>query len=253
MPAFAFVLATSAAVGVRIASLNLCTDETLLMLARPDEIASVSYLSQLPAETALWRYARHFPANAGSLESALRTHPTVVLTMGGGGRATAMIAKRLGFKTVDLPFASTLAEVEAQWSAVAVALGDPARARQMRTKLDRLRAMAPRRSVDAVFLGSGGQSLGPGSLGAQWMSLAGLRQRPLKGGRVSLEDLATRPPSVLLQSRYRAGQTSRGLAWLDHPIVRRLASRTRVTDGRPWTCSGAPMLEEIQRLRSLIP
>ena len=44
MPASALLAAAS------IASLNLCTDEYLLLLARPHEIASVSFLSQYPQE-----------------------------------------------------------------------------------------------------------------------------------------------------------------------------------------------------------
>ena len=48
MPAFASLLAASAA--LRVASLNMCTDEYLLLLARPSEIASVSRLSRDPAD-----------------------------------------------------------------------------------------------------------------------------------------------------------------------------------------------------------
>ncbi len=47
MPDFALVSIASA---LKIASLNLCTDEYLLLLARPDEVASVTRLSQDPAE-----------------------------------------------------------------------------------------------------------------------------------------------------------------------------------------------------------
>ena len=50
-----------------VASLNLCTDEYLLLLAKPREIASVSFLSQDPQESPLWRLARGHHANRGSL------------------------------------------------------------------------------------------------------------------------------------------------------------------------------------------
>ena len=250
MLAFVSTFAISAAAGVRIASLNLCTDETLLMLARPSEIASLSYLSRLPSESPLWRTARRFPANNGSLENALGARPTVVLTMGGGGRATAMIAKRMGLKVVDLPFAATLADLEAQWIAVAKALGDPRRATPLLKQLQALKATQPARLTDAAYVSGGGQSLGSGSLGTQWMELAGLRQRRLPGDRLTLELLATAPPKLLLRSDYRLGQASHGVAWMRHPMVARLAPRTRTTDGRAWTCAGAPMLSEVRRLRA---
>jgi iron complex transport system substrate-binding protein len=104
---------------------------------------------------------------------------------------------------------------------------------------------------DAIFLSGGGTSLTAGSLGAQWMALAGLRQRALPNGRASLELLATRPPSVLLRSTYRRAQPSLGQRWLDHPLVRRSAARRAETDGRPWTCAGPLMVAEIERLRGL--
>jgi iron complex transport system substrate-binding protein len=252
MPAFASTFAISIAAVARVASLNLCTDETLLMLARPGEIASLSYLSQVPSESALWRTARRFPRNDGSLESALSTRPTVLLTMGGGGRATALIARRLGLKVVDLPFPSNLAEVEAQWTAVAAVLGDPSRAGRLRGQLQALQATVPARLTDAAYMSGGGQSLGTASLGAQWMRLAGLRQRSLAGDRLTLETLVNAPPKLLLRSTYRLGQASRGTTWMRHPLVTRLAPRTRATDGRAWTCAGAPMLAEVRRLRDTV-
>jgi iron complex transport system substrate-binding protein len=248
MPVFASLLAASAA--LRVASLNLCTDEYLLLLARPDEVASVSRLSHDPADSPLWRIGRRYPANRGSLESALPTRPTLLLIMGGGGRASGMIAARMGLKTLDLPFPATLAEVEANMVRVATALGDPARAASWQRRLTALRgARGP--TDDAIFLGSGGNSVDSGSLGAQWMRLAGLRQRALPGGRASLELLATRPPEVLLRSTYRQNEHSLGQAWLDHPLARPATSREIPTDGRRWTCTGPLMLAEIERLRSL--
>ena len=73
MPGFASLLAASA---VRVASLNMCTDEYLLLLAQPQQIASVSRLSRDPADSSLWRLGQRFPGNRGDLESALRTSPT---------------------------------------------------------------------------------------------------------------------------------------------------------------------------------
>src|SRR4051812_9008195 len=58
MRAFAFVSAISLALAApadaaprRAASLNLCTDELLLMLGEPGRIVSVTHLAQQPAET----------------------------------------------------------------------------------------------------------------------------------------------------------------------------------------------------------
>lgn len=244
MPAFALAFASA----VRVASLNLCTDEYVLALAGPGQIASLSYLAGEPGDSARWRDARRYARNRGTLESALPARPTLVLTMGGAGRATGMIAGRLGFRVVTLPYPQTIAEVRAQALQVASLVGQPNRARAAVQAIDRLRASPPA-TADAAFVGGGGNSLATGSLGAQWLALAGYRQRALPNARVSLETLATSPPKWLIRGDYRASEYSRQQAWFEHPLVRRLKAWTILTDGRAWTCGGLPMVAEVARLR----
>ena len=133
---------------------------------------------------------------------------------------------------------------------VAAALGNPARAEPWLRRLAALRRDAPRR---ASWTRSGSPAAGsasrPNSLGAQWLRLAGLRQRPLPGGRATLETLLTNPPKVLIKSDYRSDEMSGGERWLAHPIVRH-AGRAANRDGRTaWTCIGPLMIPEIERLR----
>jgi iron complex transport system substrate-binding protein len=233
-----------------VASLDLCADEYLLLLARPGEIASVSRVAQDRADSVLWQQARRYPANRQGLESVIATRPNLLLTMGGGGRATGIIAERLRIRTLKLDYPSSIGDVEANMVRVARALGNARRADSWRRRLGRIKTRSlPQR--DTIFLSGGGDSMSATSLGAQWMALAGFRQRPLTGGRASLETLATRPPAVLLRSTYRRAQPSLGQRWLDHPLARKTTARTIDTDGRPWTCSGPLMVPEIARLRAL--
>ena len=250
MPASAFLLGASAA--VRVASLTLCTDEYLLLLGRPEQIASVSYLSHDSLESPLWRQARAFRANRGSIEDVLTLRPTLLLTMGGGGRASALLASRLHIRSIDLPYATNLAGVEDNLRTVAAALGDQRRADSLVRRLEQLRRSAPPRARDAIWISGRGDSLAPGSLGAQWLRLAGLQQRVLPGGRATLETLLANPPNTLVRSNYRLNQISTGTRWLDHPIVRRAGAHRLVTDGRRWTCMGPLMIDEIARLRAMV-
>ncbi len=246
MPDFASISIASA---LKIASVNLCADEYLLLLARPEEIASVTRLAQDPLESPLWRKARHYEANRGSLESVIGTRPSLLLTMGGSGKSTALIARRLDIRTLDLPAPTDIAGVEANLKAVATALGDPSRAEPLLRQIARLRASSPTYSIDTILLSGGGNSVGEWSAAKEWMRLAGLSQRQLAGGKVTLETLLIAPPSILLRSNYRSEQMSVGQAWFDHPLVRRLAKRTKLTDGRAWTCAGPLMIGEIERLK----
>lgn len=259
MRAFAFVSAISLLAGSpaqagpgarRAASLNLCTDELLLMLAAPGQIASVSHLGQNPAETPLWRKGRLYPRNDGSLLSVVGLRPDLVLAMGGGARDRVGIAKRLGIRLVDLPYPQNLADIVAETKTVAAALGRPEAASSFAAAIERLRRTAPPRRLDALWLGGGGRTIAAGGLAAQWMALAGLTQRRMAGDRVTLEQLLTRPPALVLRSDYRAGQYSSDQRWLGNPVAARLPhTRALATDGRLWNCMGPPMVAEVARLR----
>ena len=147
MRVFASLLAASLALASpaaasprRVASLNLCTDELVLAIATPDQIVSVTHLSQDEAETPLWRRGRQYARNDGSLLSVADLRPDLVVTMGGGIRDRSAIAARLGIPTLDLPFAASLDDVEANIRRVATALGQPARGAALIRRIESLRA-----------------------------------------------------------------------------------------------------------------
>lgn len=249
MPGFASLSVASA---LKVASLNLCTDEYLLLLARPNEIASVTRLAQDAAESPLWRRARSFPANRGSVEDVIATRPTLLLTMGGSGRSSGSLARKLGVRTIDLPYAASIGDVATNMRRVAKALGDERRAEPWLRKLAALRRSGNHGIRDAIYVSGGGNSLSPGSPAVEWLTLAGLKQRALPGGRATLETLLVAPPMVLVRSDYRRGQMSQGMRWFDHPVVKRLDQRTVNTDGRAWTCGGPLMVAEVERLRRVM-
>jgi len=237
----------------RVASLNLCTDELVLALADPGQIVSVTHLAQDPAETPLWQQARRYSRNDGSLFSVAALRPDLVVSMGGGARDRLRIAARLGIPTLDLPFATSLGDVERNIRRVAAVLGRRHAGEALLRRMAMLRASAPPVRIDTLWLGGGGRTVAPAGLEAQWMALAGLRQRPIRGDRVSLETLLVNPPRVLLRSDYRHGQYSGDQRWLAHPLASRLrGTRTVATDGRRWTCMGPLLISEIVRVRQAL-
>ena len=82
------------------------------------------------------------------------------------------------------------------------------------------------------------------------MALAGLRQRPMRGDRVSLETLLVRAARGPAAQRLSAGPIFERPA-LARPSGCAPAERSRIvaTDGRRWTCMGPLLIDEIERLR----
>jgi iron complex transport system substrate-binding protein len=176
--------------------------------------------------------------------------PDLVLNMGGGARDRAGIAARLGIRLLELPYPQSLADIEQAVTRSAAALGREQAGAALVRRMEALKRSRPPRSVDTIWLGGGGRTVSAAGLAAEWMALAGLRQRPMAGDRVPLETLLVRPPAVLLRSDYRSGQYSGEQRWLAHPLAARAkAGRTIATDGRVWTCMGPLMVGEVERLR----
>ena len=259
LAAFAFALALSLtangtsveAAPSRVVSLNLCTDELLLLLASPEQIDSVTHLSQNGEEFPWWRQARGYAANDGSVLSVAGRAPDLILTMGGLARDRERIARRLGARLLVLRYPENLDDIEAAIKDVAEALGRERRGRQLVGYLRQLRGTVPRQRT-GIFLSSGGQSLATDSLGAQWLALAGVDVPEDVGATVSAERLLIAPPSLVVRSDYRADQSSRGNFWPGFRFLRNQAIHTVPTDGRRWTCAGPSLIPEIRRLRQRI-
>lgn len=256
MAAFAFATAISlAAAGPAggVVSLNLCADELVLMVAAPEQIRSVSYLSHSREESALWRQARRYRGNDGSMLAAAAMRPRLIVTMGSAGRDRVRLAAAVGARLVVLPFPNSLSDLANSLRLIGRETGNAKRAERLVRALGDAVQSAPSERRDAIMVDGAGRAMATAGLGADWLRLAGLEPRGVKSERMGLEALLARAPAVLVQSRYRARQMSSATTWLRHPAARRLrAGRTLVTDGRRWLCAGPTLLPEILRLRAAI-
>lgn len=236
-----------AAMPMRVVSLNLCTDEYLLVTARPGQIVSISQLGADRQETPLAVRARGLATNNGRLGDVLAQAPDLVLTMGAAPQDAAL-ARRLGVKFVALPYPESPGMVAAQVAQVAALLGNVAAGEAFAADLATLVSTAPAHPKKALMVGGGGLAPAMNGLTAGWLRLAGYTQQ--QGGPVAMEALLASPPPVLLVSRYRPRQYSQPQAWTQHPALARLPSRRVAVDGRAFLCGGAAMPAEIRRLRA---
>ncbi len=178
-----------------MASLNLCTDELLLLLAAPEQIVSVTHLAQEPAETPLWAAARRHARNDGSLLSVAALRPDLVRDDGRRRARSGTDRRAARHRTCSIcpsRRASTMSATSIR--RLAAALGRQERGEFVLRGLAALRASAPRARRDTIWLGGGGRTVTAGGLEAQWMALAGLGQRAMQGDRVEPGDI-DRPPA----------------------------------------------------------
>lgn len=232
----------------RVVSLNLCTDEYLLLTARQHQIASISRLGANPLETPMAARARGLATNNGRLSDVLAAQPDLVLTMGHDPQGAALAA-RLGIRLVALPYPSRPADVVAQMRQIAGLVGNVPAGEAFARYVAALTASAPP-PRPGLMIGGGGLAAGQVGLAAGWLRLAGIKQ--LQGGQINLERLLAAPPPIMIRNVYRPGQISLPQAWSQHPALRRLQSRQVEADGRAFLCGGAAMPAEIARLKKAL-
>ena len=237
------------AVPHRVASINLCTDQLLLALADPDEIASLSPFARDPALSYLADRAKDFPQNRGDGENIVALDADLVLTGNFDSRYTRelLAAKGVAFDVVkpwvDFPHG------EAELRAFALRLGHPERGETLIEAIEKalanlrdIRREIPPRTI--MVLQRRGYVFHAG-LTAEIAERAGLRDAApaagvSKAGFVSLEALVAARPDYLIVSDEDQGAEDEGEALLFHPALRDLypPSRRLVVPDRLSICDG---------------
>ena len=122
-----------AASEVRVVSQSVGTDELLLALADPEQIAALSHLARDPQFSAVSREAEGFTLlTRGDAETILRHRPTLVLLTNYSRAELVAQVKRAGVRTWTFDRYATLADAHGALRALATELGGEAPARAER-------------------------------------------------------------------------------------------------------------------------
>jgi iron complex transport system substrate-binding protein len=124
------------------------SDELLLALAQPDQVAALSHLALDAAYSAVAEQARGYPhlARDGDIEGILKFNPTLVLFADYSRAELVAQARRAGLKTIVFDRYRTLEDAYANLRRLARALGSVAEARaesiigDCQTRVEKLQA-----------------------------------------------------------------------------------------------------------------
>jgi iron complex transport system substrate-binding protein len=247
----------------RIASLNVCVDQLLLLMAEKPRIASLTYWAVDPGFSNMAAEARGFPLNRGRAEDVLAARPDLVIAGDYTGLPTVALLRRVGVRVETLPLATDLAGVRANIARVAALIGEPEKGAAILADFDRrlgaVRAAGGggRRPVVALYQTSG-YTATPGSLGHAVFEAAGFenlaaRQGLTVAGRLSIETVATAPLDALIVSDGEGAGASLNRATLDHPALkRRLATLPHIVlPSRILVCDTPHIVEAVERTAAL--
>lgn len=202
----------------RVVSINLCTDQLLLRLADPDQVAGIGPLARDPKLSVEAANAALVPQVSASAETVQALKPDLVLAGRFGATAAAAALERLGVRVERFRPADSVTTIRAGLIRAGQLLGPQAerRAADEIARLDahaaRLEALAtalPHRPR-ALMLRADGSMVGPGGLAHAMLTLGGFSNimaerfnpdgRARRGGdwRVELEAAIRAAPDVIL-------------------------------------------------------
>ena len=243
----------------RVVSLNLCTDQLLLMLLPRERIAM---LSQLATDRSLSWVAGQAGGIArfdGSVERIVQLEPELILAGTLASRDSIDALQRLGYPVHTIAMPETIADTLAFIEQVAALVGEPAAGRALidRTthRLEAARSASRTRTPGlALIYLPNGLSPGAGTLKDELLALTGwrnlARERGVEGyGSIALEDLVLHRPQLVIFDAVDLEHTSMAQQLLRHPALRRHVA-TRTIPTATWICGGPQIAEAAEALAS---
>ena len=250
----------------RVVSLNLCTDQLVLMLAEAANVAAVSYLSRDSANSYMAAAARDVPAIRGRVEEILPLDPDLILAGRFTSQGAVAFLKRMGRRVAVLDPPEGFAGVRAQVRRVAALLGEAARGEALLADMDRRLARAGRARAapadrpTAAFYLPGGYAAGGGTAVHSVLAAAGLRNAAAELGVTGtavlpMERLVASAPDVLILGAFGDGGGSIAEETLRHPaLAKSMKGRAPLRiPARLWVCPGPMLAEAVELLAEARP
>ncbi len=266
MLALSLVAPICAAEGVpeNVVSLNICTDQLLMLLGQPEQIGSVTFLARDPVLSALADAAGAYPINHGLAEEVIRARPDLVLASQYAARTTVLLLERLGYRVALIPPAFTVEQIRANLKQVGELLGQRARAGELITALDaELAELAGAETgshgvftdyeVNSVVAGQG--SLLASLAHQAGYELLGERLGIQGAGQISLETLLLAQPDLIELGHAWNESPSLASETLRHPALATMLAHTpSVSIPDAWWQCGLPVsLNVVALLKAAAP
>ena len=241
----------------RIVSMNVCTDQLLMLIADHSRISSVSHLAHQSENSAMWESARKFPANHGMAEEITSYRPDLIITSK-FSRPQVSLLRKIGYSVLEIPIAETFSEIRANIRTVAEAVGETERGEQLIAEFDEAiktsRNQRDRYTPLIALYFENGFTFGSNTLISEIIDQAGFRnlatELGISGGiRLPLEILVThRPEALMITNRNYSPALANELP--NHPAIRLYFSEVPKigSSSNLWICGTPFAAEAISRL-----
>ncbi|MEW8660071.1 MAG: ABC transporter substrate-binding protein [Candidatus Thiodiazotropha endolucinida] len=244
----------------RVVSVNLCSDQLLLLLADPRQVASVSHLATEPASSFVAEQAARYPLNHARAEEIIRLKPDLILVTPHTNPRLRTTLEQLGYPLHQLSLGNRLEDIISDIRRLAARLGQVSRGESLITEMQRrLQSDHPddaKPPPTAIFYQPRGYTSGSDTLQNEALRLAGWNNLAARHGvkgyaPVPLEEILRWQPETLFTSAYTKRGDSLAERQLRHPALTRLLAQRplREIPYKYWICPGPMLAEAVDMLR----
>ena len=246
----------------RIMSMNVCTDQLVLLLAEPDQIASLSDLSLDPSLSFLHAEAAPYPKNSGRAEEVFLAKPDLVVTGTFSLHNTTSLLETLDFAVEEFAYDQSVDTIPGEIRRLGALIGQNAKAETIASAYERdltaLRARQCPMKPTAIAYEQNGVVLGEGTLADSVIDAAGLTNLAIELGYsamtpLPLEELVSHQPDIVIVSEPMADAPALADQIAHHPALRALET-SRIGAFVPrgaWACGGPFVIEAVRALTEL--
>lgn len=230
----------------RVVSLNLCTDQMLVLLA-PEKIAALTPLSRDPSLSFVAQQADHLPVVRASAEAVLRLKPDLILAAPYGVQTLVGLLQHEGLPVLRVTLPSDFTGIRQMTRSLAEALSVPRRGDALVADMDATLAALPHRNTQrALVWEPRGYTEGLGTLMDAVLRAVGMTNIST-GRHVSLEGVLRDPPDLLVVAS-SPDYPSLATALVEHPalagISRRAIPPALTICAGPFTALAAALLAQ---------
>lgn len=246
----------------RIMSMNVCTDQLVLLLADPGQIVSLSDLSTDPTLSFLHEEAAPYAKNGGRAEEVFLSRPDIVVTGTFSLHNTTSLLQRLDFTVEEFAYDNTVDTVPAELRRMGAIVDQHERAEELagayERDLDDLRARQCPTRPTAIAYEQNGVVLGAGTLADSAMEAAGLTNLAAELGYsamtpLPLEQLVSHRPDIVILSEPIDGAPALADQFVSHPALKALegAKVGAFVPRGAWACGAPFVIEAVRALTEL--
>ena len=242
----------------KIVSLNLCTDQLLMMLADPEQIISLSKIVDDPYVSLLAKKSKNFKKNSGDAEQIFMESPDLVVAGVYTEKATVQMLKSLGVRVEIFSIEQNFEDILKNIRKMGDLVGHSDRAKIMiddfNQRLAELQSGINLRPRAALY-SANGYTTGAETMAGRILSAAGFKNITEEiglsyGGVLPLETLVIMQPDIVVSGEAYPGH-SRAEEILQHPALSPLKTVTQ-TDAK-WVCGTPAVLDAIAELQRVHP